>query len=312
MPDALGGRKPDASGRAREYHGNMMEPQLPLPFDPDRRPAEPPVLAELVNPFQSPAPADASLRPVASPPPLPAAAWGFWATLGWSLVCLLLFLLVQTAVAAALLAVYFARDPGQDLMAIAERLETDGLLISLATLASGVVCTGFLALVVRLGGFSLAESLGWKRFRPKQLALWSFLALLLVAAQDGLTYLLDRPIVPPFMESAYQTAGFLPLLFLAVIVAAPVSEETFFRGFLFRGLAHSRLRTVGAILITSVIFALIHLQYDAYGMASVLVIGFFLGGARAWTGSTTLAILLHGLTNLVAMIECVIKMEFLS
>jgi membrane protease YdiL (CAAX protease family) len=290
----------------------MMESELPLPLDPEDRPAEPLVVAELVNPFQSPAQAAVLLPPVTSPPPLPAAAWSFWPTIGWSLICLLLFLFVQTAVAMVLLAVYIARDPGQDLMAIAQRLETDGLYIALATLASGVVCTGFLVLIVRLGRFSLGESLGWQRFRPNQLALWSFLALLMVAAQDGLTYLLGRPIVPPFMESAYQTAGFLPLLFLAVIVAAPVFEETYFRGFLFRGLAHSRLRIVGALVITSVIFAAIHLQYDAYGMACVLVTGFFLGVARASTGSSTLAILLHGLNNLVAMIECVIKVEFLS
>jgi len=40
-------------------------------------------------------------------------------------------------------------------------------------------------------------------------------------------------------------------------------EELFFRGFLFRGLSSSFMGPVGAVLVTSALWALIHTQYDA-------------------------------------------------
>ena len=47
---------------------------------------------------------------------------------------------------------------------------------------------------------------------------------------------------------------------LAVIVVAPVTEELFFRGFFYRAL-RTRMRVVWAVLIDSLVFASIHVQY---------------------------------------------------
>jgi len=103
-----------------------------------------------------------------------------------------------------------------------------------------------------------------------------------------------------------RTAGWLPLLWVAVIVAAPVSEEVFFRGFLFRGLAESRMRPWGAILFTSLVWSLIHIQYDWFGIAQIFLAGIFLGWIRWYSGTITLTILLHALQNLIATIEAAI------
>ena len=46
--------------------------------------------------------------------------------------------------------------------------------------------------------------------------------LLLVAVSDTLTVFLHRPLVPTSMVDAYATAGFVPLFWLALIVAAPL------------------------------------------------------------------------------------------
>jgi membrane protease YdiL (CAAX protease family) len=77
----------------------------------------------------------------------------------------------------------------------------------------------------------------------------------------------------------------------------------FFRGFLIKGLAESRLRWQGAVLISSGLWSVIHVQYDAYYMSAVFVLGLILGTARVKTGSTLLAFLLHSFVNLAATVE---------
>lgn len=114
------------------------------------------------------------------------------------------------------------------------------------------------------------------------------------------------------MLEVYGTAGnALPLLWLALIVAAPFSEEFLFRGFLFTGLKESRLGAYGTILITSLIWASIHAQYDLYGITTIFVAGIFLGFARLKTNSIWLCVLLHGLMNLIATLQTVAHRAFL-
>jgi membrane protease YdiL (CAAX protease family) len=280
----------------------------PAPSEPARLPA---ASASGNHPDAVSTSAAVNVATIASPP-VPRVAWGFWGTIGWSLLCAVLFLVSQSVAAGVVLAIEMLHDPSQDPMRLALAMESNGLVVGLATVTSALVCVPFLVVIVRVPGFSLAESLGWRGFRMGQLALWGLLTLLLAAALDALTHFSGRPIVGPFMEDAYRTAGFLPLLIVALIVAAPVFEETFFRGFLYRGLAASWLGTVGAVVVTSLVFASIHVQYDVFGMATVLAMGLFMGAARARTGSVYLTILLHALLNLVALCECVVKLELMD
>ena len=132
---------------------------------------------------------------------------------------------------------------------------------------------------------------------------WTVALLLFAGLSDFLTDRLDRPIVPDFMQQAYQTAGFLPLLWLTLLVAAPLMEETLFRGFLFRGILHSRLGATGAITTTALLWSLIHVQYDAYGVATIFALGSLLGYARLKTGSLYATMFLHSVSNLLATAE---------
>jgi membrane protease YdiL (CAAX protease family) len=280
-------------------------PPLPEPSGPQPPPYALPVPP--VNPYE-PAGSTASFADE-SPARVSEKPWGFWFTLLWSLVCGLLFLIAQVAVAVVFVIVKLARDPDGDMMGLVQGLEYNGLMLALSTIASCVVCVAFLSFIVWVRGLPVRDYLGlhWVGW-PRTLAA-SGLLLLLAAASDTVTWLLDKPIVPPFMEDVWRTAGFLPLLWLAVIVAAPLSEELYFRGFLYRGLAASPLRPLGAILLTSLFFAVIHLQYDLFGIGLVFVGGLFLGTVRWWTGSTALTILLHALMNLVATVEAALKVE---
>jgi CAAX protease family protein len=105
------------------------------------------------------------------------------------------------------------------------------------------------------------------------------------------------------MFTTYQKAlsnGFLPLLWLSNVIAAPVAEEILFRGFIYRGLLHTRLRSFGAVLLTAAAFAAIHQQYDAVGVAAIFVLGLVLGWLRQRTGSTIVPMFVHAIQNLGA------------
>ena len=72
------------------------------------------------------------------------------------------------------------------------------------------------------------------------------------------------------------------------------------------------LRWYGAVIISSVMWAAIHIQYDLYGIGTILVLGFILGTARIKSGSIILTMLLHSFTNLVATAEVAIHLRNLT
>jgi uncharacterized protein len=88
---------------------------------------------------------------------------------------------------------------------------------------------------------------------------------------------------------------------LLIIVAAPISEEIFFRGFIFGGFRRSLSFPVAGIL-SAVIFGLFH--YTGSGSEAVIPQLAFLGLALAWvyeeTGSIYATIPLHMLNNALA------------
>ena len=88
------------------------------------------------------------------------------------------------------------------------------------------------------------------------------------------------------------------LIALVVTLVPAVTEELFFRG-----LVQSRLAAIwhpgAAILLTSVVFALVHI--DVQHIIAVLPIGLYLGWAAWRGGSVWLSMLLHALNNLSAV-----------
>jgi membrane protease YdiL (CAAX protease family) len=89
---------------------------------------------------------------------------------------------------------------------------------------------------------------------------------------------------------------------LAFCVAAPISEEVFARGFLYRGWSEP-LGVPGAIVLSSLAWTALHLQYDWYFFGEVFCIGLWLGYMRYRSGSTWLTIVIHGLNNFAAVAQ---------
>ncbi len=109
---------------------------------------------------------------------------------------------------------------------------------------------------------------------------------------------------PQSMIDIYSSTDYLFLLFIAVVIAAPIFEELVFRGFMFKGLKHSPLGITGTIIITSVLFTLIHAgQYDFTVLAVLFPLAVILGLSRHRSGSIYLPIYLHFVNNLYSSVE---------
>jgi membrane protease YdiL (CAAX protease family) len=99
-------------------------------------------------------------------------------------------------------------------------------------------------------------------------------------------------------------------MFAAAILIAPAGEEAIFRGFLFRGWARSPRVLWPAIILISILWAMLHIQYDWAGVLQIFVIGLFLGWMRSRSGSLVLTFLLHALFNLEGTLETLALIHF--
>lgn len=269
----------------------------------------PPPLAETPPPVvESPPPGTGTPQPPADAPAIagraPDSPWGPWATVGLSLVVLVAFNAAQAVVLLGITMVQVARDPRLDADTLVQSMMGNGLLLGLATLASTTLCTPLMVLFVRMRGtLPVARYLGLRWPGIKTCLLWILVACCCSAVADGMSYLLGRQLVPEFMKQAYGTAGFLPLLWLAVVVLAPLFEELLFRGFLLEGLRSSRLGAPASVALTSAAWAAIHLQYGIYDLTVIFLLGLVLGLARIRTRSIITPMLMHAVNNLIATVE---------
>ena len=73
--------------------------------------------------------------------------------------------------------------------------------------------------------------------------------MVVLFTSDLISYLLGRPLVPDVMVGLYRTA-WLPGFAFALVVLAPIAEESLFRGFLYRGIADSRAGPIAAVIVS--------------------------------------------------------------
>lgn len=140
---------------------------------------------------------------------------------------------------------------------------------------------------------------------------WQGLGLLLLffGLSEGLGRLLDKTPMD-FMVAFIEDNPLWLVLFLTVIVA-PVYEELLFRGVIFGLMAHAnpkKIRTaptqrqlIFAGIVSSLLFAVVHLQYDWFGFALIFLLALLFCYLRVRSGSLVLPILFHMLNNAAAM-----------
>ncbi len=202
----------------------------------------------------------------------------------------------------------FGSIPQGDVSLLIEKVESKlGLVLALAVITSAIIGTGLVVLFVRLRGkISIAEYLGFRAISVKTLFLSLAVAVGFLLLSEGFSAITESSSGIDLQINAYKTSLWPPLLFIAVVLIGPAFEEIFFRGFLFEGFRQSRIKIIGTIILTTLLWTSLHLQYDLYGMATIFVLGIIIGIMRFRTNSLWSCLLIHFVVNLTAMIQTVL------
>ena len=94
------------------------------------------------------------------------------------------------------------------------------------------------------------------------------------------------------------------LTFLALALWTPLTEELFFRGFVFAGLVHPR-GVAGALVISAMIFSAFHLLAGPGVLVPIFITGFLLAWLYHFTGSLWPSIAAHAGQNGAALLATI-------
>src|SRR6478752_5084820 len=233
--------------------------------------------------------------------PAASRVWKFWGTAVWGL---LIFVAMFVGQIGAILYLAWDRGDPLDLMSI-QRVGREPAALALSVTMGLPATLAAVWLAIRIKKASFVDYLAFYWPSWKQLLFGAVGLILIVVAWETMSRSLGREATPGFMTDLLKSGrekGAAALLLFAFSVAAPMSEEVLARGFLFRGWSASFLRVPGAIVLSSLVWTSVHLQYDLYFLAEVFSIGLWFGYMRYRGQSLWLTIMLHALNNLTAVV----------
>jgi hypothetical protein len=243
-----------------------------------------------------------ALPPPPLPPKPPRGVWKFIGTSLWGLFIFAAMLVGQLAVVGYLV---WRHGGGFDI-ALIRAMAGNGITLSLSVIMGLPAVALAIWIATRLAGARFGDYLGLRRPTWRSFFIGLAALIALVGAWDLLAKAIGREVTAGFMVEVLKSAeadNALWLLLISFCVAAPLTEEFFVRGFLYRGWSESFLRPFGAIVLSSLVWTAMHLQYDWFFFGEIMTIGLLFGYLRYRTGSTWLTIILHGLNNLAATIQ---------
>jgi membrane protease YdiL (CAAX protease family) len=259
------------------------------------------LMDSLEIPVESAAPALTPIIGSQRPPRI----WKFWGTALWGLFIFAAMFVGQIGVVAW----FILRRGGPIDIAAAAHVVGAGLTISLSMIMGLPAVLAALWIAIRISRTPFADYLALRWPSWIDLAIGVVALIVLVMGWDLLSRAAGREIAPGFMGEVLNSAradGSLWLLVIAFVIAAPISEEFFARGFLYRGWSESFLGPVGAIVLSSLVWTALHLQYDWFFFGEVFSIGLLLGYLRYRFNSTWLTVIVHGLNNLAALAQTIL------
>ena len=236
--------------------------------------------------------------------------WGLGGSLAWGFAAVALWLGAQIVIGELAANWLFDGAPPDPSVRI-----THAPFVSLVTIVSAIVPLAVIVLAVRVAGCGVADYLGLRAPERRYVAIGLVTLAVLIPLVDLLSWLAGCPVTPAFVLDIYRSAretGTLVLLAIALGVVAPLVEETIFRGFLLPGLARSVLGATGALLFTSLSWALLHVQYQPFYLVQIVILGVVFGWLRLKSNSTLLTIMLHGLLNLAALVQAAAIAEWVN
>ena len=186
---------------------------------------------------------------------------------------------------------------------------SNAIYLFISTLITAVLTLPFLK--PTLGAQNKSDVIG--RLAIKKVALFSLIITVLLAAAYVLLeqwlFGFMEVTVPDFMlEVEAQTNSLLAkvLLLLGAVFIGPIYEEVVFRGVAFYRLKKTALGVSGAIIIPSIVFTLIHWQYDQVEIfISLFVFSCLVGLLRHLSGNLWYCIIAHMICNLLVIGEII-------
>jgi membrane protease YdiL (CAAX protease family) len=231
--------------------------------------------------------------------------WGFWGSLGWGLFALATALFAVVIYTGFWMLTHQLRIPDA----------SDAAFSIVAGIVASVVPVIVLVISVKSRRYPLRRYFALSMIPRGHLVLGVVCLIALIVAFEAIERLLGIDAGSESVAATYRAAklaGMLPMLWLATIIVAPVTEELLFRGFLHRGWTPSWLGVSGTIVLTSALWAALHQQYNWLGILGIFLMGLIFGWMRERSGSTTLTIILHSLNNLFATILVAVQIEWLT
>lgn len=139
-----------------------------------------------------------------------------------------------------------------------------------------------------------------KAISKKELFKWLLVICIFWLVTGAIAELLNIP-DEPFMNelmSASNSVAVNLLIIVSICFVAPIVEEVVFRGWLYTRIEQSKIASIGAIIVTSILFTLIHTQYEqAYSFLMLLIFGYVLAWVRYKTNNISYSIAMHFVYN---------------
>ena len=235
--------------------------------------------------------------------------WGFWGTLLWGVVIGLVLFLGQLLPLVGYMFVTGVEFTLDTFLEFMQGVEKDALLLSVSVIGSAIIVIPIILGIAKLKkGSKLKDYFDLNAYSWKTFWIWMGILVLLLIFETYALQLLGVEETPSFMKNIeYPTTSSIWLLVFSVMFMAPLIEEVVFRGFLLKGFANSFMGTSGAIVITSLLWALLHLQYTIEYMFVIFVVGLVFGYAKIQTKSLFVPMTMHMVMNGLAAVGLFIE-----
>ena len=236
----------------------------------------------------------------AGPPP---GRWPFLETVGWGVLVIIVSVISQALMLAAFAFVDLLRrgwvshlSPQYFVETAVSELKDGGVIFS-TVIVSNLLSVVAILLIVLIKGQPFKDYLAWHDVRLRTQSTWMGILVAFMILADLAAELAGVDFGGDSMVKLFQATHPAWLFWIAAVVAAPLFEEVMFRGLLFRGFQASFLGTGGTVVLTAVLWAVMHIQYNLYGMGFIAATGILFGLARARTGSLLVPMALHAALN---------------
>lgn len=198
----------------------------------------------------------------------------------------------------------------------------NGMVVAMSVLFTAMIFSLFALLVVYFKirhQHNICQSI-CRFFGIKNITLKGFIVSLIsliifMVASEIITVIADKSPMD-FLDGLMNDQSLLPLI-IAIVIVAPIYEELVFRGLVFGSITHVThanhtpiplfnnitisKNTLIASLVSSLLFSVVHLQYDFFGMVLIFGMALLFAFIRVKYG-LIMAILMHMINNGVAML----------